>query len=73
MNDIAYLYTVQEVASFLKVNKNVVYDLIKHGYMKGFKLGSMKVTKAELLKFLKENNGKDLSDLENIKDLEVKA
>lgn len=63
------LYTVSEVAEILKVNKNTVYDLINRKLLIGLKLGNMKVTKAEILRFLKENNGKDLSDLNNIKDL----
>ncbi|MHC1683457.1 MAG: helix-turn-helix domain-containing protein [Clostridiaceae bacterium] len=63
------LYTVSEVAELLRVNKNTVYDLIKRNLLIGLKLGSMKVTKAELLRFLKENNGKDLTDLDNIKNL----
>ncbi|NFD04979.1 DNA-binding protein [Clostridium botulinum] len=64
-----YLYTVDEVASILKVNKNTVYDLIKNGNLIALKLGRLKVTKVMLLKFLKDFNGKDLTDLNNIKDL----
>ncbi|WP_129596560.1 helix-turn-helix domain-containing protein [Anaerophilus nitritogenes] len=65
-----YLYTVEEVATILKVGKNTVYDLIRKKILTGLKLGRIKVTRAEVLRFLKENNGKDLSDLENIKLLE---
>lgn len=64
-----YLYTVEEVASILKINKNSVYDLIRNGILTALKLGRLKVTKSTLLKFLREYNGKDLSDLEDIKDL----
>ncbi|GAA0733747.1 helix-turn-helix domain-containing protein [Clostridium oceanicum] len=64
-----YLYTVDEVASILKVNRNAVYDLIRSGNLVALKLGRLKVTKPMILKFLKDFNGKDLSDLENIKDL----
>ncbi len=63
------LYTVEEVTQILKVNKNTVYDLIKKGILTGLKLGRIKVTKLELLRFLKDYNGKDLNDLDNIKDL----
>lgn len=66
-----YLYTVKEVSQILKVNTNMVYKLINTGHLTGLKLGSMKVTKFELLRFLKENTGKDLTDLENVKELEV--
>lgn len=64
-----YLYTVEEVAAILKVNKNAVYDLIRKGLLTALKLGRLKVTKPTLLSFLREYNGKDLSDLENIKEL----
>ncbi|AYF54531.1 helix-turn-helix domain-containing protein [Clostridium botulinum C] len=65
-----YLYTVEEVASILKVNKNTVYDLIRNKFLIALKLGRLKVTRTTLLEFLKNFNGKDLSDLDNIKELE---
>ncbi|ENK0556069.1 helix-turn-helix domain-containing protein [Clostridium botulinum] len=64
-----YLYTVDEVASILKVNKNTVYDLIRSGNLIALKLGRLKITKATLLKFLKDFNGKDLTNLDDIKEL----
>jgi excisionase family DNA binding protein len=64
-----YVYTVDEVAKILKVGKNTVYDLINKEIIVGLKLGRLKVTKFELIRFLKESAGKDLSDLDNIKDL----
>ena len=64
-----YLYTVEEVATILKVNKNTVYDLIRSGILGALKLGRLKVTKATLVKFLREYDGKDLSDLDNIEEL----
>jgi excisionase family DNA binding protein len=63
------LYTVTEAAELLKVNRNSVYDLLKNNVIRGLKLGSLKITRTELIKFLEENNGKDLSNLEDIKDL----
>ncbi|ACD22639.1 helix-turn-helix domain-containing protein [Clostridium botulinum] len=65
----AVLYTVSEAAELLKINRNSVYDLLKHNVIKGLKLGSLKITRNELLKFLEENNGKDLSNLKEIKEL----
>ncbi|EKN42477.1 helix-turn-helix domain-containing protein [Clostridium botulinum] len=64
-----YIYTVDEVASILKVNKNTVYDLIRSGNLIALKLGRLKITKATLLKFLKDFNGKDLTNLDDIKEL----
>lgn len=43
-----YIYTVDEVASILKVNKNTVYDLIRSGNLIALKLGRLKITKATL-------------------------
>ena len=64
------LYTVPEIAKLLKVNPNRVYDLINKGLLIGLKLGRIKVTHNELMRFLNENQGLDLNDLDNIKPLE---
>ena len=63
------LYTVSETAELLKVNRNSVYDLLRKNVIRGIKIGSLKITRTELLEFLEKNNGKDLSDLDDIKDL----
>jgi len=63
------LYTVPEVAKILKVDQHKVYDLIDKKILIGLKLGRLKVTKIELLRFLRDYAGKDLSDLSNIKEL----
>lgn len=63
------LYTVAETAELLKVNKNSVYELLKNNVIKGLKLGSLKITRKELMRFLEDNNGKDLSNIGDIKDL----
>ena len=53
------IYTVTETAELLKVNRNYVYSLLKSGVIKGLKLGSLKITRTELMRFLEDNNGKD--------------
>lgn len=63
------LYTVKETAELLKTNPNYVYELIKRGLLPALKLGSLKIRRTSLLVFLKENEGKDLTDLNNIVDL----
>ena len=63
------LYTVTETAELLKVNRNSVYDLLKKNVIRGIKIGSLKITRTELLEILEKNNGKDLSDLDDIKEL----
>ncbi len=68
MEDI--IYTMSEVAEKLKTNINYVHDLRKAGLIKCLKLRSYKVRAVELDRFLQENEGKDLSDPYNIKDLE---
>ena len=65
------LYTVKETAKLLKVNPNYVYDLIKKEMLPALKLGSFKIRRTSLLNFVKEREGKDMTDLNNIKELKV--
>lgn len=67
MEDI--VYTVSETAEALKTNKAYVYSLIKEGLLPVLKLGSYKIRKTSLLDFLEKYEGKDLSDLKNVKDV----
>ena len=39
------LYTVTEVSKLLKVNRNFVYDLIRNGELEAVRIGSIKVRK----------------------------
>lgn len=68
MEDI--LYTVAETAKLLKTNPNYIYDLINKGLLPALKLGSFKVRRASLLEFLAKYEGQDLTDLNDIKELE---
>ena len=68
MND-KLVYTVQEVAKILHSSPNYIYALIEKGYLPAIKLGSFKVIKSTLEKFLIENEGNDLSDINNIKKI----
>lgn len=63
------LYTVKEISELLKTNKNYVYELIRRGMLPALKLGSFKVRRTSLLKFIEQNEGKDLTDLDNITNL----
>ena len=67
-----YLLTVKEVSERLKVNVNYVYELIKKGHIEALKLGSMKITNAELDRFILAANGNDFSDLDNVLPMENK-
>ena len=46
------LFTVSEVAKLLKVNRNFVYDLIRNGELEAVKVGSIKVTKEAVDKYV---------------------
>lgn len=65
------LYTVKETSKLLKTNQGYVYSLIKAGLLPALKLGSYKIRRTALLNFLEKFEGKDLTHIEEIKDLEV--
>ena len=67
------IYTVQEVASILHSSPNYIYDLIRKGFLPAIKLGSLKVLKSTLERFLIQNEGKDLSDLNNIRKVVIQV
>lgn len=62
------LFTVMETAKKLKTTKQKVYQLIKTGNIKALKLGDLKITSFELERFIREAEGKDFSDLNNVVD-----
>ena len=49
------LYTVTEVAKMLKVNRNFVYNLIKNGELEAVRIGSIKVRKEALNRYIENN------------------
>lgn len=63
------LLTIKEVSQRLKMNKTDTYKLIKSGNLQALKLGSLKVSSYELERFIREANGKDFSDLNDVKEL----
>jgi len=65
------IYTVKEIAKILHTSPNYVYKLIDKGYLPAIRLGSIKVLKSSLDKFLEEKEGNDLSDVNEIKKLDV--
>ena len=67
------IYTVQEVASILHSSPNYIYELIRKGYLPAIKLGSLKVLKSTLERFLIQNEGKDLSNLSDIKKIVIEV
>ena len=65
------IYTVAETAKLLKTNPAYIYKLINAGILPALRLGGMKIRRAALLEFLKKYEGKDLRDVNNIKEMEV--
>ena len=63
------LYTVPEIAKLLKTNADYVHKLRKAGLLPFLKLGQYKCRREALEKFLAENEGKDLTNPEEIKKL----
>ena len=51
------VYTAQEVAKLLHSSPNYVYELIRKGKLKAFKLKSIRILKSALEDFLKQNEG----------------
>ena len=67
------LYTIREVADLLKTNTDYVHSLRKAGLLKCIKLGHYKVRAEELERFLREYEGKDVTDPYHIKELDHEA
>lgn len=65
-NNNQFLYTIDEVADILKVNKNQVYKLINSNVLKNIKLGRKKVPRWCIDEFLRDNVGLDVTDPFNI-------
>ena len=49
------LYTVTEVSKILKVNRNFVYNLIKNGELEAVRIGSIKVRKDAVERYVESN------------------
>ena len=65
------LLTVTEVSKILKINWNKVYELIRLGRIQALSLGSLKIPMFEVEDFIRRNVGKDLSDMKNVRELQV--
>ena len=64
------LYTIPEVAELLKTNDSYVYKLIKAGLLPCLKLGRFKVRRQAIEDFLERNEGNDLTDPNNVKEID---
>lgn len=70
-NDERVLYTIREVSLLLHVNAGFAYQLVNTGLLPALKLGSLKVRKVALDDFLQKYEGYDLSELDNIRQLNI--
>lgn len=64
------LYTAKEVAKILKTNVNYVYKLMNTGLLKYIVIGQKKVRESTLNNFISTYEGFDITDPENIKEIE---
>ena len=70
-NERKLLYTVKEVSNVLGVKVHLIYRLIKKGILPAIKLGGLKVKKESLEEFVNKYEGMDLSNLDNITELNI--
>lgn len=57
-SDPSDIMTVAEVATFLGVGKNRIYELLNEGTIKGFRMGrTWKISKLALEKYIREASG----------------
>lgn len=69
VNKVCELLPISKVSQMLKLNRSDTYKLIRSGLLRATKLGSMKVSTKELERFIDWSAGKDLSNLDNPKEL----
>lgn len=63
------LYTVKRVGQLLHTNGSFVYELIRRGLLPAIKLCSLRVRRETLENFLQKHEGRDLSNLDDIKPI----
>ncbi len=66
------LYTAKEIAEITGCNIGYINKLLRCGQIPYLKLGSRKVKHEWLVEFLERNKYKDLTDPENVTDIEIK-
>ena len=63
------VYTVEEVAEIMKTSKQYVYSLVNAHQLRVLKIPHTRIRKSELERFFKDNEGKDLSNPNEPKDI----
>lgn len=69
VNSNDFVFTVKEASILLKTDEPTVRRLIEKGFLKALKLGRLKVRKEEIQRFLSWGEGKDFTDLDDIKSI----
>lgn len=66
------VYTVKEVSKILHTNTTYIYKLINTGSLPAIKLGSYKIRKESLCRFLEKNEGNDLTEPDNVVKINIR-
>lgn len=56
-----FLMTIPEAAERLSLTANTVYELIDSGQIQALKIRKLRISNAEINRFINENYGKDLT------------
>lgn len=67
------LLTVKETAKKLKTNPHMIYALIKARKITALKLGRYKIADFEIERFIKENQGMDLTKPDDAAPIEINS
>lgn len=64
-------YSVNEAAELTGIGRTKLRKLIRKGHLKALDIGGLKIRAEELQRFLAEAEGKDYSDVENVRNLNM--
>lgn len=65
------VYTVEEVATIMRASKQYVYTLINANQIRVLKISHTRIRKSELERFFRDNEGKDLTNPNEPKDIVI--
>ena len=65
------VYTVEEVATIMRASKQYVYTLINANQIRELKIPHTRIRKSELERFFRDNEGKDLTNPNEPKDIVI--
>lgn len=65
------LYNVTETSRLLGIGKGKVYELIKSDYLHALDLGGLKISSAEIDRFIEAYTGYSFKDMQNVDKLQL--